>query len=175
MAQKKTDKYVQILVGRIGIPLGADSGLAYKVSSAYDRKERKGMLIHRIEYDPTNMGLFTETAFEQRFGFQSMLNTPESAWQADKVGLLDYKSVLRMDMGTAGTGVFIHQPLVTDFTTLPAGGMIHHPSFLWSWGYNVAAVAATHYIAYRMFYTIVDLTDKDYQELWEMLMLQDTL
>jgi hypothetical protein len=63
-----------------------------------------------------------------------------------------------------------------NFAMLSGGGIICHPASLycWSWNDSTAALAAAVNIKAEVYYTLVELSPADWQELWQFGFITQT-
>lgn len=131
-----------------------------------------GMLIHRVEY---NFGLTNLAAAADGFTFGLALwnvGTSGLAMNTTK-GIFDWNQFQVSPNGAALNNWIQYTPFIKDFSTLPGGGKICHPSSLWGFvmGANLAAVMTVYM---KVFYTLFDIDDSFYRELYQM-QLQDAI
>lgn len=166
--QSKVDTYGQT-VYQFALETVADAGniTAFQTSIA-DTSKRVGMIIHRVEYVLYSLNLaLPGNGDHVSFGLALWQVPLDDLVEMQSVGLLDWNDITNHQLlGTNGSGYLINQPLVKDFSTLPGGGKICHPSALYVWvrGIGTGVIQNCHA---RVWYTIIDVDDKFYAELFQ--------
>jgi hypothetical protein len=83
-----------------------------------------------------------------------------------QVEVVDVATLMRHDMGTAASAQLILKTVTRDFSTMPGGGLLVPPKPLYLAGASVGLASAAD-IYFRIYFTIVKLTDAEYLELLE--------
>lgn len=137
-----------------------------KLETGISIHEKVGWLISRIDYTPTlttgNFGAFGDTL---SFG----ISTSDAIVAATlaQSAILDYNSLIRIDLGAAASGFFYRMPLTKDFSNLPGGGILVPPNPLFVWVRGIALTDPETIVA-RLFYTVKQLKLEDFWELVEL-------
>lgn len=141
-----------------------------ELSLATELDKKKAMIIHRIEYYPTETlypGLIGAND-HYRFGWATSNSITDVG--PDIVEVFD-RVVLSYNELMGGGGINQGQaPIVRNFSEMPGGGLIVPVKrmYLFVQGSSVAVAGVVESL---LFYTIKDLTDADYIELVEALNL----
>jgi len=126
--------------------------------------EKRAMVIHKILYNLTlaQINLLAANVDSIRMGFST--SNQLTAITFNNPNIIDYRSILRADFGTAGSGQLVEMPIVTDFTTLPGGGVIVPSAPLFAFIQGVSLVDPLS-CNVRALFTIKELNPADYGEL----------
>jgi hypothetical protein len=122
------------------------------------------MVLHRIEWHPSWASLKELVAATDWIRMAIVTNDNLSALNPDDQDVIATYSIY-------GIGVAVEphkRPYVSDFSTLPSGGLIMpaNPVYL---GANTAGAASASVVRVVMYYTFKTLSDKDYLELLQSL------
>lgn len=128
--------------------------------------EKKGWLIHRIEY----FVIMTDTIFATKGDYLEFGLTASDQITALGLGVnavIDYNRLIRHDLGTAGTGFYQHQPFVKDLSNIHGGGFLvpPNPIYVATQGNSLGAAST---VAVRFYYSVVDLKADEFWELVEI-------
>ncbi len=128
--------------------------------------EKVGWLISRIDYEfsvtATN---FAATNDFVQFGLS--VSDAIAAVGQDKSAVIDYNKFTRVDLGTAGSGLFVRMPFTKTFSNLQGGGLLVPPNPIFMFVKGGALTSAVTMEA-RMFYTVKSLKTEDFWELVEL-------
>lgn len=157
------DKYAQI--GYLTVTETAAATLTFAGLSVFSNVlSNKGMVIHRAEYslprqDWSKLNASNEQVIFGLSGSEKITTTIMSNPE-----IYDYNDTIQVHMGTAGTGVYIDQPKVKDYTSLPGGGLLVPADRLFAY---IAGVSTTDplTVTCRFWFTIIELGPQDYLEL----------
>lgn len=128
--------------------------------------EKIGWVISRIDYRvPVLVSNFAATNDSVAYGLS--VSDQLSSVGMEFSGVIDWNTINRQDIGTAGTGVFLQNPWTKTFADLPGGGLLVPPNPLFMFVQGTALSSAITVQA-RMFYTVKKLTTEDFWELVEM-------
>jgi len=128
--------------------------------------EKVAIVLHRVEWSFAAGGSgIAAMAGTGDICYAGIANSNTlSSLQADQEGLIVRKRWSRYDFGTAGSGNFIVEPFVDDFSSLPGGGLIMLPTPFYV-GVLGASVAAAFEITARILFTFRELKGEDFLEL----------
>lgn len=141
------------------------------LNTNWSTKDKMGVLINRTLYrfnkDITNMDALLDSVV---CGLTvSASAQPSGGYSPKSSGVLDY-----IQLGPRyGTLVGFNDQKMEfghDFSSLPGGGLLAHPGSLYMFWQNqcTANLAATVSYNFEMYYSLVELTDADWQELWQL-------
>jgi hypothetical protein len=119
-----------------------------------------GMIIHRIEYRPTPATCREIAAATDAFNLAVVNTNKLDSLTADDPSIMDVQTIIGMGAGVEQ----VHTPIISDFTSLPGGGLIvpANPMFV---GMGSSGFVAAGEADVRMWFTFRQLADKDYLEL----------
>jgi hypothetical protein len=119
-----------------------------------------GMVIHRIEYRPTNATLREIAAVTDALTLAVVNTNKLDDLVADDPSMMDSQTIVGMGAAVEPQKI----PIISDFTSLPGGGLIvpANPMFV---GMTSGGFAAAGAADVRMWFTFRQLADKDYLEL----------
>lgn len=123
----------------------------------------KAMIINRIEFlagalsnlNSANDGIDMALTLSDRVSDISDLSQPE---------VIAWAQILRVDMGTAASGIIHTFPLMRDFSTMPGGGLIVPVDYLYL-GVKSTNAAGVCSATMRLYYTALELDTASYLEL----------
>jgi len=165
MAEKRTDKFVNMLVKSI-LTSSANTLTYDEISMGLSLFDKAALLIERLEYHITLASLDQMTADgDAIFGGLSTQDVLTSVGPSSNSTIHSF-SLERHDFGTAAGGSFSLAPLIFDFSQLSGGGLLITPKpfFAFVNSVGLASVATMHI---RIFFTIIKMQDADYFELLE--------
>lgn len=163
----KTDQYSQI--GYIAVTQSAANTLTFNgISIMTSFLSNSAMILHELIYQigPNDYALMTAAAdviYVGMTGSDTMtslaLNDPE---------VYDLRFVHRFDMGAAATGQVIKEPVVTDFTNLPGGGVLVPADRIYGF-VDSTGLASAITVEMRFRFTVLELSANEYLELAQSL------
>lgn len=175
MAKKSTiDMYTQVMSAEGAISAAATTGTINKLDTAYNTKDKIGLVVQRIEWYLQNIDADYSNADLSRWGLSFLSVQPSGGFEPEDAGLIDYNQVECIRFGAGGAD-FFHYPIVKDYSNLLGGGVLCHPAHMYFWTYNETALAAGIVVFMRMYYHKIDLNDDDYRDLWEAIVVTQTL
>ena len=171
------DQFAQPLACTLSASALASTTAYSQIATAYSAKDRVGLVLHAIEYMPRAInGVFDTAGDTVRFGLAVSSAQPTGGFLNTTPGVLDYNVLERSDIGAAAVAFYNNiVRIFKDFSNLPGGGYLLHPSFLFAWSYTVAALGTTFPIDIRLWYTIKAISDADYTDLWQNMILLTTV
>lgn len=175
------DKYVQRIAQSVTCPLAAGTGTTTsdnQVDTSWNPKDKMGMLIQRIEYmfDETIMNL-DAVLDSMKFGvLVTSAAQPTSGYAARTSGVLDFNQIAHQ-YGTLVGGFEMEKTIRKDFHQLSGGGLLAHPAslYLFAWNQSTANWAADVVYITNIYYQLVELSDADWAELWQLGFITNTL
>ena len=175
-SSRNIDTYVNTVGISKAIPSTAGQANE-KVSSAYSSKDRVGMIIHEVEYTFSLLqALFDSAGDGIRFGLSVASVQSDTGNAVSDAGVMDFNIISRFDIGTAAIGeIRDHTVVRKNFSTYPGGGLLVHPAFLYVWIYTQATLGTTADLYTRIRYTVTALSDSDYMDLWQNMILLTTV
>lgn len=129
--------------------------------------DKVAWIVHRVDWymGSTTYGLFNTTADYLKMALVSSNTLSDLAITTQ--GVLAFRRLLRVDLGTAASGMYMGDPLLTDdFSKLPQGGLIIPPAPLYAAAYgNGLSGASTTFI--QLWYSVLEMKPEDYWDLVE--------
>ena len=124
------------------------------------------LILSRVEWWPPNAGLDETLDLADLHQFAITNRDDLTTIDETNMNVLAYAYFGVLE-GAAGF-TQVHLPIITDFSTLPGGGLIFpaNPLFI---GYGSAGMTAAYTLNAVMYYTTKDLADADYVELVQSL------
>jgi len=165
MAEKKTmDNYSNFAI--LSCTESAPNTLTFaKLEASVGLFERVGWLISRIDW-------YFRQSYPQFNGSGDAMSM--ALCQSNAISgigptstqVIANKQIYRQDVGTAASGMFIIEPEITDYSTLPGGGIlvIPNPLYLAVAGAGLAAAVSG---TVRIWYRNLVLTDADFFDLMQ--------
>jgi hypothetical protein len=173
---QRTEEFAQALGKNFSASGSASTPSNPQISTAYSTKDPVGMIIHRVEYEYSNVIENLNTTLDAvRIGLSTISQQAVGGHNIDTAGVIDWNRILRIDYGTAAEAKVKPHLLMKDFSTLPKGGILVHPAFLYAWAYTEAALTGAAEINLKLWYTIIALSDKDYLDLWQNMIITSTI
>lgn len=183
---KGIDAYVQKATAYHIVDLA--NATATQVPTLYTPKDRMGVILHRINYQMVNQigqaaalepispwEVFEDDNSYIRFGL-SFVGTGIAAFADPRtLGIIDDNRIGVTDPNNlAATLGLTYMPggvgLEKDYSNLPGGGLLAHPSSLFIWSLPELAdgsLAGSPAIMATMVLSYVELSEDMYRELWE--------
>lgn len=132
--------------------------------------EKVAWLIHRIEFylstlDVAHFAAEADTCYWALLA-SNTLTTLIGGNIVKEPSVIFGQRAKRTDWGAAATGLFIHDPYVNDFSTLPGGGLIVPPNPLYI-AVEGNAAPQPFTVDIRMYYSNYQLAGAD--EYWELV------
>ncbi|GAI82269.1 unnamed protein product, partial [marine sediment metagenome] len=159
------DKYANVLTEKI--TMSAANTLTFQeVNIGLSLFDKAGILISRIEYQPTGGTIADLETTGDLIGMAVATSDNIANLGVDQAAVVTYKSLIRLDLGTAAAGWIFELPLVQDFSQLPGGGILITPK-PWYIAMESGGLAAAGICTVRFFFTVVKLTAEMYFELLE--------
>lgn len=134
--------------------------------------EKFAIVIHRAETFFSTMANLNSTNDFVRMAI-TVSQTITDITDFSQPELLWYDRTMRIDYGTAATGILDKVPNIRDFTALPGGGLLVPADRLYIAVESSGAAAAMSAYA-RIFYTVMPLDVSDYWELIEARRIMTT-
>lgn len=161
------DLYSQI--GFLTVTESAAATLTFSgITIATAIMQQNGMIIHRVEYEfsPATLAVLNSDQDVWQFGLSGSDNL--TAISLNDAEVYDENRLVRMDLGTAGSGLYVNMPIVKDLSTLPGGGKLVPADrvYLFLKGTGTASAGIVNA---RIHFTIVDLDAAGYLELAQSL------
>ena len=159
------DKYANILTEPI--TMSAANTLTFaEVNIGLSLFDKAGILISRIEYQPSGGTIADLEVTADLIGMAVTTSNSLVNLGVAQQAVVTYKSLIRLDLGVAASGVIVELPLTQDFSQLPGGGILITPK-PWYIAMESAGLAAAGTMTVRFFFTVVKLTAEMYFELLE--------
>lgn len=118
------------------------------------------LVLHRVEYMPDGAALNELAAFGDTWDMGLTTSNLLADLQAFDPAVISMKRMLAIGAAVEP----FELPLITDFTTMPGGGLILPPNPLFMCVDSLGNAAA-HGTIFQLYFTFVELADKDYIEL----------
>lgn len=161
----KTDKFVNLIAQTM--TLSAANTLTFQeVNVGLNIFDKVGFLISKLEYEPASTSIAEMTAASDAINMGLSTSNNLSNLVPAQTEIVDVMTLMRHDMGAAASGALLVKTFTRDFSTLPGGGLLVPPKPLFLAGASAGlANAATIY--YRIYFTMIRLSDSEYLELLE--------
>jgi hypothetical protein len=166
MAEKlAADKFANMAI--ITVSESALNTLTFKkLETGISLMEKVAWVLSRIEYLISDLSAAMFNGAGDSLSFGLSLSNAWSYPYLYETTILDWNKFVRQDLGAAASGLFIEQPFVKDFSSLPGGGILVPPNPLY--GYAVGAgLTGPETVTMRMHYTLLPLATDQYWELVE--------
>lgn len=166
MANKgTTDEFANMAI--IGVTeAGANTLTFKKLETGISLSEKVAWIINRIEYTRINVNATNFNGDNDSFSYGLSVSNAWVSANIQEPTIIDYNVVFRRDIGAAATGIFLDEPKIKDFASMPGGGIIVPPVPLW--GYAVGGgLGAAMTVYMRLWYTLLQLSVDQYWELVE--------
>jgi len=152
-----------------------DGGIVVPVNTGFDRKARKGVLIHEYRVMVPNTEVFA-TMFAAnddavRFGITQFYNAGAAPLVPGTPGCVEFQCFGRADFGAAATGLFVNHTLYQQRYDIP---LLVHPASLYLFVRGLNSPVALS-LDQGIRYEYVDLSDQDYRDMWEDVLSQDII
>lgn len=162
---KQTDRYSNILTQSITMS-GANTLTFQEVNIGISLFEKAGILISRIEYQPTMATVDLMTASSDDIIMAVTTSNQLTSLTPEQQSVIHQMDFARFDFGTAASGQFFSVPWQYDFGQLPGGGLLITPRPWYVAMQSVGlASAGSGYV--RFYFTVVQLKPEEYFELLE--------
>ncbi|MBA7549404.1 hypothetical protein ES705_41885 [subsurface metagenome] len=129
--------------------------------------DKVALVISRIEYIPASLAWQELDAGNKALWFGLIQSNAPALVSANERSVVDYKRLTVVEMGVVADGQVMVEPLVTDFSTLPGGGIIIAPKPLYIFACTSAYAVNFGAVVARIYFTIRTMADADYLELLE--------
>jgi hypothetical protein len=169
MAKKDSlDNYVQVYrheLAETGAGLGNEEPMVTSITA----RDRKGILVSRIEYAPSR-GLLDELAADDdEFWFYlTCIRHATIPNNPDKPGIIDWNDIRVNDIPAAGPSQLIITPIIKEYKE----PLILHPAALY-FGIKSSGIVGTWPLHILMHYKMIDLSDDLWRELFESALMQN--
>lgn len=166
MATKKAgnDQYANIAAAA-AIETAAGTAAYARFAFPYSVTDKVALLISRIEYWFGNLNQLN-SALDYVIGGLTVSNTVSDLTNQADPAIVDSNRLIRIDIGTAATGMLFYQPTVKDFSALPGGGILIAPAPLYAVCQSSNAGGVMNCWV-KLFYTYKELAVNEYWELVE--------
>jgi len=164
MASKKTDTFANVAAIKVTESAAATQTSA-KFAFPFSIMDKMALIVNRIEYWMASYAQLNTANDIFYAALTAAAAVTDIANQADPL-IIDSFSTVRIDMGTAASGLIVSQPYIKDFSSLPGGGLLMAPAPLYG---MVQGVGTTPLAAcfIKLFYTYVELSTDEYWQLVE--------
>ena len=184
MAKQKisgVDDFVQKVTMHVPVT-HTDVSRIERVPTSFSPKDRIAMVIHGVQYvflDTTGVlpipwsTVLTAIDDGFRFGLCFVGVGGDAFVDPSSLGIIDYNLMQAIGAGTPTSYDVKPRDVIKDFSTLPSGGLIAHPSALYA--FVISDDAAANFKMYTsLLYTYREISDELYRELWEVLVTART-
>jgi hypothetical protein len=160
-----------IAMGSTGV-LAAEN--VTKIASASSPEDKQAMRIHAIQYfmlhPTTGIEVFAADGDCIKFGFSFLSQQPTGGFVGDSPGVVDFNRVRRQELGVAANAVILKDPFIMkNMHDLHPDGLMVHPSALYWWTYVENALASAFTFHAKIWYTMEDITQDMWDDLWKMI------
>lgn len=171
MATKKIDR-LQILT-KTYTQTAANTQIVSQVGTSYSAKDKVGIEISRIEYYPAAVNFYMEEVAAANeyfyFGLTQLYSAGAAPTLPSRAGVVDWNLIGNF-FSTAVGRELLRLPIIFE----PPEPVLVHPASLYAFCQSAnLANAITIYL--RMWFRYVDLTDAEFQEILQTILIQDTL
>ena len=164
MAVKK-DEFANVIA--YDLTLSAANTLTFsEIIIGLNIYDKVALVIHRFEFEPKEAALNEMTAAGDSIAGALVSSNQISGLTPDNIEVIDRRKIFRLDMGTAGSGQILEQPITSDFSEMPGGGLLVPPKPLY-WAGDSTGLASAAGMILRLYFTIKQLSDAQYLELLE--------
>jgi len=163
-ATKKGDSFANLAAVH---PTEGSAGTANfaKFAFPFSIMDKMALIISRIEYWPGSLGGLNTSLDYLLCGVSIASTITDLTNQADPA-IVDSLRLMRVDIGTAASGLLLGEPMIKDFSSLAGGGLLVAPAPLY--GFVISAGAGGVMDAWvKLFYTYVELAADEYWQLVE--------
>jgi len=166
-AGSRLDDFVQMGVTALVESAAGTLTFSPKVDTGYSLGNDNGLIIHTAEwfFPRASIDRLLDEADYIRTGMST--STLITTIDPSNPSIIVHREFALQKFGVAASGFPLRSPqLEADFTNLPGGGILVAPNPLYWYiqGISMAGVIAT---VIRWTYTVVNLNDKSFRELWE--------
>lgn len=165
MAKAKKDMFPSLICRNI-IQSAANVSTFFELAIGLSLFNKVALLISRIEYTIHTGGLTMMTTTEDIIRVGLSISDNVLFLSADHSQVVDLVALQRIDYGTAASANLVSKPIVSDFSTLPGGGLLVPPKPLY-FCIGSAGLATPCTAIIRMYFTVIALQDQEYLELLE--------
>jgi len=169
-ASKINDAFLNVMTTTL-TEGGANAGVVTQFSTSLTTRDKIGILIHKAELYKTTDDPFTADGDGFQWGLTQIYNSGSVPTTIIATpGIVLFKRKIRQDCGTAATINMVTDPEEHIFPE----PVLVHPASLYGLLQGVSQAGAL--IAYlRIYYKYVDLTEADYQEILQTIIIQNAL
>lgn len=161
---KRTDLFVNF--GYVSCTQSAATVITFEEwNTGYSLDDDVGIILHRLEYNigQASIILMLDNADSISFGLVTSSKLVNLA--LDQAAILDKK-----DLHFSSVAQLHQNPVITDFSSLPEGGILVAPKPLYL-AVDSISIATAATVSCRVMYTVAKLTDRGFRELWQSHML----
>lgn len=164
MAAIKKDSFANVAAIAVS-ESAANTQTSAKFAFPFSIMDKMGIIISRVEYWLEGMSRLNSGDDRTIVGLSTAAAVTNLNNQSDPQ-IIDSVRFCRLDFGAAASGLFLEQPLIKDFSSLPGGGILCAPSPLYA---IIQSVGASDYLSVwvKMFYTYMELKAEEYWQLVE--------
>jgi len=163
----RLDDFANIFAGSLTESAAGTLTFSNKLEMGYSLGDNVGLILHRIDYHipHANMEYLLDNGDYVQWGLATSNQISSPGFSGSNQ--IDYRELQRHKYGTAASGWDMTQPIASsDFTNLPAGGVLIAPNPLY-FHLKGVSLASPMTIYWRMYFTAVTLNDKGFREMWE--------
>jgi len=145
---------------------GANTLTFEKLETGLSVYDKIGWVIARIEWRMSsgNFALFNASA--DLLTMALTVTNSLTTLSDDNPAILAIKRIARVDLGTAASGMFEPLDYVSDYSTLPGGGLLTLPNPLYM-GLVGGSLTGAATVVTRIFFKSITLSDADYTNLMQ--------
>jgi hypothetical protein len=151
-------------------------GAVTKIPSSSTLSEKIGMRIRSIHYylgDTWMNQMLTAMIADMNFGLSFLAAQPATGFAPTSPGVIDHRKLVvnRSVLTAVGVDLVVQDmPMISDMTLKNEGGVLVHPASLYNWYYNVNAWGVGPlYIYMKIFYTLEDISQDTWDEMWKQM------
>lgn len=165
MPVEKPDQFPAMIVERIA-QSAADTLTFDEINIGLNLFDKAGLLLQRLEMTPTGASLALMTAASDILSMGLCTSDGIADLSPEREQIIDVRTFLRTDFGTAGNAELADRTIVADYSTLRGGGLLIPPKPLY-WAIDSNGLASVATVDFRMYFIVIRLQDTQYLELLE--------
>lgn len=164
MASKKADTFANVAAVYV-LESAATTQTSKKFDFPFSIMDKMALIINRIEYWMEGHSGMNTSLDRVIVALSAAANLVDINTQSDPLIIDSYK-VMRLDIGTAASGLLVESPFIKDFSAMPGGGLLVAPNPLYAVieGIDTSTAMAAWV---KLFYTYIELGTDEYWQLVE--------
>lgn len=165
MPSGNQDKFVNLVAD--SVTMSAANTITFEeLNIGLNIFDKVGLLITRLEYDPTLATLADLDTDSDQFIMGLTASNNLTGLGMNQTEVIDSVQLIRTDAGAAANATFFFKPMTHDFSTQPGGGLLIPPKPLYVAAQSTGMTVAGAFTL-RIYFIIYKLNDSEYLELLE--------